>query len=154
MRIADDTSTSVVAGSLHNTTVDGGINGFCFDIRITNGRGCFLSIINGFYVSVDGTVFRREEQRLAVNGKSPRSLDELKCCSEEHWDVRDKATLYIEKEGGIAQGMHQVIFETRLLDGYFKAQDYWLTDPPELDTGAIGEPYILELVEEEIHCEI
>ncbi len=128
----DSRLSPVVPGSLKNQNTAGKATGFQLSVRLLNGRGCFLSILNGFYIAVDGETFSREQQSLAVNGKPPRSFIELASCSDEHWDPSDEAVLHIAKPGGLAPGRHQVAFRPSLLDGYFKAKDEWVDAPPAL----------------------
>jgi hypothetical protein len=40
--------------SLENDYEDGKAVGFRFAVRIADYRGCFLSLHNGYYISVDG----------------------------------------------------------------------------------------------------
>lgn len=61
-------------------------------------RGCFLSLHNGYYICVDGKVYPKELQKFEINGKAPRSFDELKACVNEVWNYGDGGIVYIEKE--------------------------------------------------------
>ena len=64
--------------SLKNVEQDGKIVGFKFGVRIADYRGAILSLHNGYYVSVDGVEYPREVQKFEINGKPPRSFEELK----------------------------------------------------------------------------
>ena len=87
-------------GSLANVYEDGKAVGFKFDGRIGEYRGCFLSLVHGYYVNMDGGEYPRSVQKFEVNGKAPRTFEEIKKATWEHWDYGDFATLYVEKEGG------------------------------------------------------
>ncbi len=105
--------------SLRNYTENGRVAGFCFGVRIANYRGVFLSLHNGYYVEVDGESYPVALQRFGVNGKPPRSFEELKNHAVyEHWDMQDEATLYITKEGGLTPGVHRVGILESILCSY------------------------------------
>ena len=52
--------------------------GFKMAVRNSNYRGTFASLVNGYYLVVDGVQYKRESQRFGVNGKKPRTMDEMK----------------------------------------------------------------------------
>lgn len=124
--------------SLENVEKDGKIVGFRFSVRIADYRGCILSLHNGYYVEVDGVVYPREVQKFEINGKPPRSFEELKTCVWEHWDYDDEAMLYIEKEGGLAPGMHHIGLQQSILAayGYMPTDEAWVKNPPVPGSGA------------------
>ena len=125
--------------SLSNVYHDGKAVGFRFAVRIADYRGCFLSLHNGYYVECDGVVYPREFQRLEVNGKVPRSFEELKTCVWEHWNYDDEAFLYVEKEGGLEPGTHLIRLQQSILTqyGYNPAHDEeWVKNPPVPGSGA------------------
>lgn len=128
----------VLPESLENVIENGEVTGFRFladlsPARVLNGRGCFLSLINGFYIAVDGEVFPRETQAVEIHGKPARSMDELKTAVWEHWDTTEYAWIHVKKPGGLDAGEHRLTYMPSILAAYFKAQDSWLTDPPALD---------------------
>lgn len=145
----------VVKGSLKNDVVDGEVVGFSFGVRLSNYRGVFVSLINGFVVKVDGVDYPPETQTFEVNGKPPRSLDEIAKAVWEHWAMQDTAYLHIAKPGGLEAGVHVIEYmESTLADyGYTGKEEEWLANPPKPgDPRAGGKtPYIttheLELVE-------
>lgn len=124
--------------SLENVEKDGAIVGFRFGVRIADYRGCILSLHNGYYVEVDGEVYPREVQKFEINGKAPRSFEELKSCVWEHWDYDDEAMLYIEKAGGLAPGMHKIGLQQSILAayGYMPTDEAWVKNPPVPGSGA------------------
>lgn len=123
----------VVKDSLKNDVVDGKTVGFSFGIRIANYRGNFISLINGFFVEVDGVEHLRETQFFEVNGKPPRSIDEIEKCCWEHWDMQDTAYLHITKDGGLAPGKHTIRYMECILGayGYTKHDAGYVKNPPK-----------------------
>lgn len=124
--------------SLSNVEKDGKITGFRFGVRIADYRGAILSLHNGYYVSVDGVEYPRELQKFEINGKPPRSFEELKSCVWEHWDFDDEGMLYIEKEGGLSPGMHHIGLQQSILSayGYMPTDEEWVKNPPIPGSGA------------------
>ena len=124
--------------SLKNVEQDGKIVGFKFGVRIADYRGAILSLHNGYYVSVDGVEYPREVQKFEINGKPPRSFEELKTCVWEHWDFDDEGMLYIEKEGGLAPGIHHIGLQQSILAayGYMSTDEEWIKNPPVPGSGA------------------
>ena len=128
--------------SLRNYTEDGKVAGFCFGVRFANYRGVFLSLHNGYYVEVDGKSYPVELQRFGVNGKPPRSFEELKNHAlYEHWDMQDEATLYITKEGGLTPGMHRIGLLESILCNYGRTpRDEELVKNPPVPAPNGGRP--------------
>ena len=123
-----------VPGTLRNIKSENGkTEGFALDVRLKSARGCFLSILNGFYLTVDGVPYGRKAQKLVIHGKGPRSMDELRSFPFEHWDPWETATLLVSAEAGLSAGEHEVTCVPRLMDGYFKASPEWIDTPPPLD---------------------
>lgn len=96
-------------GTLSNVFRDGKAVGFKFGVRLPRYRGNMLSLINGYYVNVDGEEFPQSAIKLQINDKPPRSFAEIKTAVWEFWNFQDTAYLYIEKEGGLAPGRHSVL---------------------------------------------
>lgn len=111
--------------------------GFKFGVRLSNYRGIYLSLVNDFFVEMDGTEYDREDYMLEVNGRKPRTMDEIKTCCFEHWDMQDEAMLYVKKEGGLECGMHSLEYLPSTMDGYgYGAHDEeWVTNPPKPGKG-------------------
>ncbi len=123
----------VEQGTLKNDVVDGKVVGFSFGVRISNYRGNFLSLINGFYVEVDGVLYKRDVQSFEINGKAPRSIDEIETCYFEHWDLQDTGYIHIAKEGGLTPGKHTIRYMECILGayGYAKRLNAYVENPPE-----------------------
>ena len=124
--------------SLKNVVADGKTVGFCFAVRQADYRGSYLSMCNGFYINVDGTVYPREVQKLQINGRKPRSIEELKTQVNEVWNYDDEGLVFVEKEGGLAPGMHHIEYQQSILCAYgYRPQDEeWIRTPPVPGTGA------------------
>lgn len=124
--------------SLQNVIKDGKTAGFKFGIRIADYRGVFLSLHNGYYIECDGVVYPREVQRLEINGKPPRTLEEIKTCVWEHWNFDDEMMVYVEKEGGLAPGRHVLKVQQSVLNtyGYMPWLETWVKEPPVPGSGA------------------
>ncbi|NLL35709.1 MAG: hypothetical protein GX257_10470 [Clostridiales bacterium] len=141
------------AGTLQNVTIDGKIVGFKFGVRLPRYRGNMLSLINGYYVTVDGEEFPQSAIKMEVNGKPPRSFDEIKKAVWEHWDFQETAYLHISKPGGLEPGMHEVLAVVSNFEqyGYNPMQDQKRVDEVVVPTaagtgfGGPGIPVMLEL---------
>lgn len=126
------------ADSLRNVTKDGEVIGFSLAVRHANYRGVFLSLHTGYYLNVDGVDYPREVQSFEINGKPPRTFDEIKSAVWEHWDFDDEAILHIALPGGLAPGEHEVRFQQCVIAayGYLPTDEDWVKAPPQTGTGA------------------
>ncbi|MBQ1377535.1 MAG: hypothetical protein IIY77_06160 [Lachnospiraceae bacterium] len=124
--------------SLRNVVKDGKVWGFKFGVRIADYRGCFLSLHNGYYVCCDGVEYPREDQLFEINGKDPRTFEEIKTAVWEHWNFDDEGTLYVRKEGGLEPGMHKIGLQQSILAayGYMPTDELWVKEPPVPGHGA------------------
>ena len=124
--------------SLENVYENKKAVGFRFAVRIADYRGCFLSLHNGYYIECDGVEYPRELQKFEVNGKAPRDFEEIKTCVWEHWNFDDEAYVYVEKEGGLAPGMHRIKLQQSILSqyGYMPWDEEWLVNPTVPGHGA------------------
>ena len=123
--------------SLENVTENGRVTGFRFAVRIADYRGCFLSLHNGYYLTVDGVEYPNDLQKFQINGKEPRSYEELKSCCWEHWDYDDEGFVYVQKDGGLSAGMHHVGIQQSILAqyGYMPWDEEWVLHPPVPGSG-------------------
>ncbi len=124
--------------SLENVYEDGKAVGFKFAVRIADYRGCFLSLVNGYYVAVDGVEYPGSVQKFEINGKDPRSFEEIRTCVWEHWDYDDEAYIHVAKEGGLSEGIHKVALQQSILAqyGYMPWDEEWVKNPPIPGSGA------------------
>ena len=95
-------------GSFQNYEENGEAAGFKVDVHIGEYRGCFLSLVRGYYVEVDGVEYPLETQKFEINNKAPRTFEEIAKAAWEHWDYDDYATLYVACPGGLAKGKHRL----------------------------------------------
>jgi hypothetical protein len=126
------------ANSLRNEKQDGEIVGFTLAVRIANYRGVYLSLHNGYYIWVDGVEYPTDLQTFEINGKPPRSFDELRKAVWEHWDYDDEGILHVRKPGGLELGIHTIRFQQSVLAayGYLPTDEEWVKNPPKPGTGA------------------
>jgi hypothetical protein len=124
--------------SLRNEVRKGEVVGFCLAVRHANYRGVFLSLHNGYYLSVDGIEYPTSVQSFEINGKPPRSFDELRSAVYEHWDYDDEAILHVSAPGGLAPGTHTIRFQQSVLAayGYLPTDEEWVLNPPKPGSGA------------------
>lgn len=123
----------VRADSLANVAVAGKVVGFKFAVRNSNYRGVFVSLHNGYYLVLDGELIPRDRQSFQINGKPPRSFDEIRNAGYEHWDYPDEAWVYVDHPGGLAEGHHTLVFKQAVFAayGYFPGCEEYVTNPPE-----------------------
>ncbi len=124
--------------SLENIVQDGKVTGFKFAVRIADYRGCFLSLVNGYYVECDGVKYPVTKQSFEINGKPPRSFEVIKTCIWEHWDYDDEAFIHVKKPGGLKEGKHEIFLQQSVLSqyGYMPWDEEWLKNPPVPGGGA------------------
>ena len=120
-------------GSLKNESKDGRIIGFCFGVRLPGYRGNMLSLVNGYYLNVDGEEYPQDSMKLEINGKPPRTFEELKSAVWEHWDYTTTACLHVEKEGGLAPGIHNI----HAVINNFEQYGYSIHDEDRVEKGEI-----------------
>lgn len=122
----------VRADSLENVAVGGTTIGYRFAVRNSNYRGVFVSLHNGYYLVVDGESVPRERQSFQVNGRPPRSFDEIRNAGYEHWDYAEEAWVYVDQPGGLDGGEHTMVFKQAVFAayGYFPGCEDYITDPP------------------------
>lgn len=124
--------------SLKNVVRDGKVVGFSLAVRNANYRGCYLSLHNGYFLSVDGVEFDRSAQTFEINGQPPRDFAEIATRVHEHWDYDDEGILHIALPGGLAPGAHDVRIQQSVLAayGYRPTDEEWVKNPPIPGSGA------------------
>lgn len=125
-------------GSLRNEKVNGEVIGFSLAVRHANYRGCYVSLHNGYYLSIDGVEYPNSVQTFEINGKGPRSYEELSHAVYEHWDYGDEGILHVAIPGGVKPGKHTVLFQQSVLAayGYLPTDEEWVKNPPVPGKGA------------------
>ncbi len=88
----------------------------------------YLSLHNGYYIKVDGVQYKRDVQTFEINGKGPRTFEEIKTAVWEHWDYDDEGIVHVKKEGGLAPGKHVIDFQQSVLAayGYLPTDEEWV----------------------------
>ena len=85
------------------------ITGFQFKIRLPYYRGVFLSQLRPGTLYVDGEKFNREDIIWNINGKD-HTFEEMKTDMTTHWATTVLAVLKVKKDGGLAQGFHDLTY--------------------------------------------
>lgn len=108
-----------------NIIEDGNITGFQFKVRLPYYRGIFLSQIRPGTLYVDGEKFEKEEIIWNVNGEY-FTIEEMKSDFQTHWAVTQPAVLKVKKNGGLAQGYHDIKYGFCFTSSYMPPvmQDY------------------------------
>jgi hypothetical protein len=96
--------------TLKNIYVNGGKLGYQFDIRLSNYRGHFLSLINEISLSVDGEEVPEEDIKFCLHGKE-FGLVELHDQVSEFWPIIEPATIKVFKINGLEKGEHEIDFK-------------------------------------------
>ena len=127
----------VRSDSLQNVVKDGEVVGFKFAVQLANYRGIYLSLVNGFYVNMDGVEYDEDAITLEVNGQAPRTMDEIAKACWEHWDLQDEGFVNVRKPGGLEKGMHKLGYLPSTMDAYgYQARDEeWVKNPPKPGKG-------------------
>jgi hypothetical protein len=128
--------------SLQNVVKDGEVVGFKFAVQLANYRGIYLSLVNGFYVNMDGVEYDQDDITLEVNGQAPRTMEEISKACWEHWDLQDEGFVNVRKPGGLAKGAHKLGYLPSTMDAYgYQAHDEeWVKNPPQPGKGG-GKTY-------------
>ena len=90
-----------------NIKEDGKVTGFQFKVRLPYYRGIFLSQLRPGTLFVDGERFEKEDIIWHINGED-YTYEEMKSDFNTHWSVLTPAVLKVKKEGGLAQGYHDL----------------------------------------------
>lgn len=117
-----------------NIKENGKAVGFQLKIRLPYYRGVFLSQIKPGNLVVDGEVFTKDQILWRVNGED-YTAEEMRADWKTHWHPLEPATLIVKKEGGLAQGYHDIEY------GYCCTHSYM---PPVLE--AMADPTKKEIV--------
>lgn len=125
------------ADSLSNEEQDGKVIGFTLAVRIANHRGIYLSLHSGYYLSIDGVEYPTSLQSFEINGKPPRSFDEIRTAAWERWDYDDEAILHVRLQGGLSPRTHIIRFQQSVLAPYeyLPSNGEWVKTTPKPGTG-------------------
>lgn len=90
-----------------NIKENGKVVGFQLKIRLPYYRGVFLSQIKPGNLTVDGEVFTPDQITWRINGED-YTPQEMRADWKNHWHPMEPAVLLVRKEGGLAQGYHDL----------------------------------------------
>ena len=111
-----------------NIYEDGKAVGFQLKIRLPYYRGVFLSQIKPGSLTVDGETFSKEQIIWRVNGES-YTAEEMRRDWHTHWHPLEPAVLVVKKEGGLAQGYHDIQYGYCVTHSYMPPEMEKLSDP-------------------------
>lgn len=97
----------VCKDNIKNVAVGDTVIGYQFKIKYPSYRGAFLSCVEELRFKLDGQNIPASQISFRLNGKD-FLLSELKECFKEYWFVRDPATIFVRKTGGVAPGVHSL----------------------------------------------
>ena len=86
---------------------EGHVTGFQFKVRLPYYRGIFLSQIRPGTLYVDGEKIEMDRITWVINGEEYTN-EEMRTNFQVHWAVTKPAVLKVKKEGGLAQGYHDL----------------------------------------------
>jgi len=91
-----------------NVEKDDKIVGFEMKTLISYYRGIPLSMVNDVKVKVDGEDIERYMIKFSADGLDYFTLDEMETVASYKWEYGQEATIFVEKDGGLAKGKHEV----------------------------------------------
>ena len=86
---------------------EGKTTGFQFKVRLPYYRGIFLSQIRPGTLFIDGEKIEKDRITWVINGEEYTN-EEMRTNYQVHWSVTKPAVLKVKKEGGLAQGYHDL----------------------------------------------
>ena len=86
---------------------EGKTTGFQFKVRLPYYRGIFLSQIRPGTLFIDGEKIEKDRITWVINGEEYTN-EEMRTNFQVHWSVTKPAVLKVKKEGGLAQGFHDL----------------------------------------------
>jgi sugar phosphate isomerase/epimerase len=100
-----------------NLVENGRAIGFQVVLRNPNYRGLQGSLVDGVDVTVDGTTWSHEVNRLVLQGRE-LSLEELRASIDVRWPLDEPMTVKVLHDGGLPGGVHDVSVAVRLRAPY------------------------------------
>ena len=95
--------------SLRHIFVNGRKVGCRFDVRLSYYRGHFLSTIDELRVKIDGEEISQQDIAFCLHGKA-YGIAQLYSLGNVFWPVAEPAAVEIFRDGGFADGDHDVEF--------------------------------------------
>lgn len=112
-----------------NIIEDGKVTGFQFKVRLPYYRGVFLCQLRPGTVIIDGERITKDDIIWNVDGND-MTWEEMKHDMDTFWPVTKPAVIKVKKEGGLAQGYHDLTY------GYAFSSSYmppYMQSETELD---------------------
>lgn len=94
-------------GFRNTKDANGNVTGFQFKVRLPYYRGIFLSQIRPGTLYVDSEKFDKSQITWVINGEEYTN-EEMAVNFQVHWATTKPAVLKVKKEGGLAQGYHDL----------------------------------------------
>jgi len=107
----------IVEENLKNVVDEDKVSGFQFGARLPYYRGVSLSMLEEIEVSVDGTILPQEKVHLIVRDKT-YNLEQREQELDDRWEMGEVVQLFIENEGGLSKGKHQLGLKINIRIGY------------------------------------
>ena len=104
-----------------NVSQNGQVNGFKIDVLSGYYRGVYVTLIEGFDVTVDGKTFPRDQVRCTFGSKT-YTQDQLEKLSDVRWQCDEPVTLLVSKAGGLEPGMHDIKVVAKIRGSYMPVQ--------------------------------
>ena len=118
---------------------NGKANGFEVRMRLNYYRGCWLSQISHGYIIVDGEVYKQDDDRVTwIIGGKEYTRAEMVQDNKGFWEMTETAIIHIKKDGGLAQGYHDVEIHYYVSHSYMPPS---MDQYEETDEGVIGRGY-------------
>jgi hypothetical protein len=104
-----------------NVSQNGQVTGFQLLVLSGYYRGVYLTLVEGFEVTVDGESFKRDQIRCTFGART-YTQDQLEGLSDARWQWDEPVTLAVSKPGGLKPGMHDVQVVARIRVSYMPVQ--------------------------------
>lgn len=108
----------IVNDSLKNVVKNGDIIGFELNVNLDYYHGIFLSLVNGFEITVDEDTYTNKDITFTVHNNT-YEIDEMQFVRNDRWEFTEPATLTFKKPGGLTKGSHTVDVMEELNISYF-----------------------------------
>ncbi|PWW05739.1 hypothetical protein DFQ01_104301 [Paenibacillus cellulosilyticus] len=101
-----------------NVSKDGKVIGFEYKARLNYYRGIPLSMVDKYELKVNNEPIDRSKIKFSV-GEDWFTLDEMETVTKVKWEFGETASVFVEQDGGLPQGAHDLSVEQVLRIAYF-----------------------------------
>ncbi len=108
---------NILQRGFRNLPDDAKPTGFQLLVKSNYYRGVPLSLVEDVEVMVDGARFERSSISFRMAGRTYR-LNEMEQAGDTHWPWLEPATVIVDKPGGLAPGVHDVLVVVKLRISY------------------------------------